>query len=60
VRDVAKGLVAALDVDASKPLDGAWLRELQEEKGLPTDDPIIQYVPPPAEPEEKEHPGWWN
>ena len=52
VRDVAKGLVAALDVDASKPLDGTWLRELQEEKGLPTDDPIIQYVPPPAEPEE--------
>ena len=37
-----------------EPLDGTWLRELQEEKGLPTDDPIIQYVPPPAEPEEKE------
>ena len=43
VREAAKGLIEALDVDESQPLDGAWLRALQEANGLPTDDPILEY-----------------
>ena len=55
VRQAAKGLIAALDVDTSAPLDGAWLRGLQEKHQLPVDDPVLAYAPPPKkEPEEEE------
>ena len=47
VRDSAKGLIEALDVDGTKPLDGAWLHALQKTHGLPMDDPILEYTPPP-------------
>jgi len=47
VRDAAKGLIEALDVDETKPLDGAWLHALQKKRGLPTDDPILEYPRPP-------------
>ena len=47
VRVAAKGLIAALDIDEAMPLDGAWLRALQEASALPTDDPVIPFVPPP-------------
>ena len=53
VRNAAKGLIAALDVDESQPLDGAWLHKLQEDKGLPLDNPILHYTPPEPEPEEE-------
>jgi len=49
VRNAAKGLIQALDVDDTKPLDGAWLRALLEANSLPVDDPIIEYTPPPVE-----------
>lgn len=35
VRTAVRGLVRALDVDESNPLDGAWLVALQAEHGLP-------------------------
>lgn len=41
VRDVIRGLVRALDVDKSKPLDGMWLAALQLEHGLPVDDQVL-------------------
>lgn len=41
VRDSARSLIKALDIDEEKPLNTAWLRELQEREGLPTDDPIV-------------------
>jgi len=43
VRKAAKGLIDALNVDESRPLDGTWLRKLQEDNDLPTDQPILPY-----------------
>jgi len=41
VRSVTRGLIQALDVDTSKPLDRTWLASLQTEHGLPLDDQIL-------------------
>jgi len=46
VRTAAHGLICALDVDQATPLDGVWLRRLQEEHGLPTEDPVLEYKEP--------------
>ena len=46
VRVAALGLIAALDVDESKPLDGQWLHALMKVNDLPLDDPILPFIDP--------------
>jgi len=41
VRDAARGLTRALDVDESNPLDSEWLHALQTERGLPHDSSVL-------------------
>ena len=41
VRGATRSLVRALDVDEANPLNGAWLKKLQAEQGLPQDDRIL-------------------
>ena len=41
VRTAVRGLVGALDVDESSPLDDAWLEALQAKHGLPKDARVL-------------------
>ncbi|KAL3929338.1 MAG: hypothetical protein SGPRY_002005 [Prymnesium sp.] len=43
VRQAARALVAALDVDEARPLDGLWLHMLLCRHSLPTDDPLLPF-----------------